>query len=95
MPSMIDGERDHDGRFAPGNSHRFAPGRSGNPGGRPKGASFSAALARQAVAPLADREEMARIERTIGLDPEQVRNIDVVASLLHGRVPPAAARSRQ
>ena len=41
-------ERDPRGQFAPGNSHRWVPGKSGNPGGRPRGASFAAALARQA-----------------------------------------------
>ncbi len=69
--------------FAKANPYRWAPGQSGNPGGRPKGASFASALARQAVAPVSDREEMAKIARTIGLDPEQARNIDVVAGLFY------------
>ena len=30
--------------------------------------------------PVADREEMAKIARSIGLDPEQAQNIDVVAA---------------
>jgi hypothetical protein len=71
------------GKFAHGNPHAWKPGKSGNPGGRPKGASFAAALARQAVAPVADREEMARIAQTIGLDPAEARNIDVVAALFY------------
>jgi hypothetical protein len=75
--------RHNGGAFGPGNPYRFPPGRSGNPGGRPKGASFSAALARQAVAPVADRQEMANIARTIGLDPALARNIDVVAALFY------------
>ncbi len=41
--------RDRRGRFAPGHPHRWAPGQSGNPGGRPKGASFATALAKQAA----------------------------------------------
>jgi hypothetical protein len=76
-------ERDRRGRFAPGNPYRWASGESGNPGGRPKGASFAAALARQALAPVSDREEMAQICRTIGLDPEEARDIDVVAALFY------------
>ena len=69
--------------FARGNPYRWALGRSGNPSGRPKGASFSAALARQASMPVSDREEMARIAQTIGLDPAEARNIDVVAGLYY------------
>ncbi len=69
--------------FGPGNPYRFPPGRSGNPGGRRPGASFAAALARQAVAPVSDREEMEKIARTIGLDPAQAKNIDVVAGLFY------------
>lgn len=45
-------ERDRKGRFASGNPFRWASGQSGNPGGRPKGASFAAALARHAVTPV-------------------------------------------
>ncbi len=75
--------RDQRGRFAPGNLNRWLPGKSGNPGGRPSGASFAAALARQAVAPVSTREEMAQIARKIGLDPAEARTIDVVASLFY------------
>lgn len=71
------------GRFAPGNSMAFKPGHSGNPNGRPKGASFSQALARQALSPVHGREEMARIATMIGLDPKQARNIDVLAALFY------------
>ncbi len=77
------GERDAQGRFAPGNRHRWAPGESGNNKGRPKGASFAGALARHALAPVFDREEMAKIAQTIGLDPEEARSIDVVAGLFY------------
>ncbi len=45
--------------------------------------SFSAALGRQALAPVADREEMTKIATSIGLDPEQAQNIDVVAALFY------------
>src|SRR5215470_7849737 len=75
--------RDAHGQFVPGHPHRFRPGQSGNPHGRPKGASFANALARQAAAPVSDREEMARIAQTIGLDPKEARNIDVVAGLYY------------
>ncbi len=71
------------GRFGAGNPYRYSPGQTGNACGRPKGASFSAALGRQALAPVADREEMAKIARSIGLDPEQAQNIDVVAALFY------------
>ena len=50
--SALATERDHKGRFAPGNLFRWSSGQSGNPGGRPKGASFAAALARHAVTPV-------------------------------------------
>ena len=80
---MNDHGRDSDGRFGTGNLYRFSPGQTGNPRGRPKGASFAAALARHALAPVSDREEMAKIAQTIGLDPEEARNIDVVAGLFY------------
>lgn len=75
--------RDSSGRFSRGNPYSWRPGQSGNPGGRPKGASFANALARQAVAPVCTREEMARIATMIGLDPEETQNIDVVAALFY------------
>ena len=75
--------RDRRGRFAAGHPHRWEPGQSGNPSGRPKGASFATALAKQAATPVADREEMAKIAKSIGLDPEQAQNIDVVAALFY------------
>ncbi len=78
------GLRDRLGRFTPGNPKRWLPGQSGNPAGRRKGGvSFSAALARQAIAPIRDREEMAKIARTIGLDPQAANHIDVVAALFY------------
>ncbi len=40
-------------------------------------------LAEQASAPLSDREDMAKIAKSIGLDPEQAQNIDVVAALFY------------
>ncbi|MFO0836906.1 MAG: hypothetical protein U1D55_00145 [Phycisphaerae bacterium] len=85
--------RDGHGRFAPGNTHGFLAGRSGNPGGRPRGASFAAALARHAVTPVGDREEMVKIARTIGLDPAEARNIDVVAALFYVVVSRALLRA--
>ncbi|MFO0836941.1 MAG: hypothetical protein U1D55_00320 [Phycisphaerae bacterium] len=85
--------RDEHGRFTPGNTHGFLVGRSGNPGGRPRGASFAAALARHAVTPVGDREEMVKIARTIGLDPAEARNIDVVAALFYVVVSRALLRA--
>ena len=76
-------ERETTGRFAPGNANCWRPGQTGNPRGRPRGASFASALARHALTPVSDRQEMAKIARTIGLDPEQARNLDVVASLFY------------
>src|SRR5262245_40905246 len=69
--------------FGGRNAHTWQPGKSGKPGGRPRGASFASALARQAVTTVKDREEMAKIARTIGLNPDQARNIDVVAGLFY------------
>ncbi len=81
---------DQRGKFARGNPLAWKPGQSGNPSGRPKGASFATALAKQAATPVADREEMAKIARSIGLDPEQAQNIDVVAVFIYA---PCRARS--
>jgi hypothetical protein len=71
------------GQFGRGNAYRWRTGTSGNPRGRPRGASFSAALARQAVTPIAGKDEMVKIATMIGLDPSQARNIDVVAGLFY------------
>ncbi len=70
---------DRRGQFARGNSLAWKPGQSGNP----NGASFADPLARHALNPVSDREEMAKIAQTIGLDPEEARNIDVVAGLFY------------
>ncbi len=83
LKTALDSGRDEHGCFLPGNSNRLVPGQSGNPKGRSSGASFAAALSRQALKPVADREEMAKIARSIGLDPEQAQNIDVVAALFY------------
>ena len=64
-----------------------------NPRGRPRGASFSAALSRQALKPVADREEIAKIARSIGLDPEQAQNIDVVAALFYAALSRSLVRA--
>lgn len=69
--------------FQAGNPYRWQPGQTGNPGGKRKGASFAAALARQAVAPVTDRDEMVKIAQTIGIDPADAKNIDVVAALFY------------
>ena len=62
-------DRDTGGRFVPGNPHRWPPGQTGNREVKVRGASFAQALARQAVASVDDREEMAKIAQTIGLNP--------------------------
>lgn len=58
---MSDPGRDLVGRFEPGNPCRFSLGQTGNPYGRPKVASFAAVLSRQALKPVVDREEMAKM----------------------------------
>lgn len=76
-------ERDSLGRFQPGNRHCWKRGRSGNPKGGRRGASFATALARQALRPIGNRDEMARIAETIGLNPRAAKNLDVVAALFY------------
>lgn len=76
--------RDERGRFTRGNPNRWLPGQSGNPHGRRRGTvSFAGALARHALVPVGDREEMAKLARVIGLDPAEANNLDVVCGLFY------------
>ncbi len=48
---------------------------------------------RQALKPVADREEMAKIARTISLDPDQAQKTDVVAALFYAALSRAFLRA--
>lgn len=64
--------------------HRWKPGQSGNPNGRPKeSGSLAAALRRVGIKPAGTRAELARIAQQLGMDPAEVKNIDVVAGLIY------------
>jgi len=64
--------------------HRWKPGQSGNPSGRPReSGSLAAALRRVGVKPAKTRAELAKIAQQLGMDPEEARNIDVVAGLIY------------
>lgn len=65
-------------------AHRWKPGQSGNPSGRPREAgSLSAALRRVGIKPASTRAELTKIANQLGLDPEEACNIDVVAGLVY------------
>jgi hypothetical protein len=64
--------------------YRWKPGQSGNPSGRPReSGSLAAALRRVGIKPAKTRTELAKIARQLGMDLEEVRNIDVVAGLVY------------
>ena len=63
--------------------YRWQPGQSGNPSGRPReSGSLAAALRRVGVKPAKTRTELTKIARQLGMDPDEARNIDVVAGLI-------------
>ncbi len=64
--------------------HRWKPGESGNPSGRPKeSGSLAAALRRVGVKPAKTRAELTKIAQQLGMDPEEAQNIDIVAGLIY------------
>lgn len=64
--------------------YRWQPGQSGNPSGRPReSGSLAAALRRVGVKPAKTRAELAKIAEQLGMDLEEVKNIDVVAGLIY------------
>ena len=64
--------------------HRWKPGQSGNPNGRPReSGSLAAALRRVGVKPAKTRAELTKLAQQLGMDPEEAQNIDVVAGLIY------------
>jgi hypothetical protein len=64
--------------------YRWQPGVSGNPTGRPReSGSLAAALRRVGVKPAKTRAELGRIAQQLGMDPDEARNIDVIAGLVY------------
>ncbi len=64
--------------------HRWKPGQSGNPSGRPReSGSLAAALRRVGVKPAKTRTELTKLAEQLGMDPDEARNIDVVAGLIY------------
>jgi hypothetical protein len=64
--------------------HRWKPGQSGNPSGRPKeSGSLAAALRRVGVKPAKARAELIQIAHQLGMDPDEAKSIDVVAGLIY------------
>jgi hypothetical protein len=64
--------------------HRWKPGQSGNPSGRPReSGSLAAALRRVGVKPAKTRAELTKLAQQLGMHPEEARNIDVVAALVY------------
>jgi len=64
--------------------HRWKPGQSGNPSGRPReSGSLAAALRRVGVKPAKTRAELTKLAQQLGMDPDETQNIDVVAGLIY------------
>jgi hypothetical protein len=64
--------------------HRWKPGQSGNPTGRPReSGSLSAALRRVGIKPAKTRAELVKIAQQLGMDPDETQNIDVIAGLMY------------
>ena len=64
--------------------HRWRPGQSGNPSGRPReSGSLAAALRRVGVKPAKTRAELTKLAQQLGMDPDETQNIDVVAGLIY------------
>ena len=64
--------------------YRWKPGESGNPSGRPRETgSLAAALRRVGVKPAKTRAELTKLAQQLGMDPDEARNIDVIAGLIY------------
>lgn len=64
--------------------HRWKPGQSGNPSGRPReSGSLAAALRRVGVKPAKTRAELTKLAEQLGMDPDETQNIDVIAGLIY------------
>ncbi len=64
--------------------HRWKPGESGNPSGRPReSGSLAAALRRVGVRPAKTRAELTKLAVQLGMDPDEAQNIDVIAGLIY------------
>ncbi len=64
--------------------HRWKPGTSGNPSGRPReSGSLAAALRRVGVKPAKTRTELTKLAQQLGMDPDEARNIDVIAGRVY------------
>ncbi len=64
--------------------YRWQPGQSGNPSGRPReSGSLAAALRRVGVKPAKTRTELTKLAQQLGMDPDEARNIDVIAGLIY------------
>lgn len=85
LASAITAESPANGERAPWLApHRWQPGQSGNPTGRPReSGSLSAALRRVGIKPAKTRAELVKIASQLGMDPDETQNIDVVAGLMY------------
>jgi len=64
--------------------YQWKPGQSGNQSGRLRESdSLAAALRRVGVKPAKTRAELTKLATQLGLDPEEAKNIDVVAGLVY------------
>ena len=83
-PTPPTAEAPTDGERAPWLApHRWRPGQSGNPSGRPRETgSLAAALRRVGVKPAKTRADINKIAQQLGMDPDETQNVDVIAGLI-------------